>query len=197
MADADRDDEDRLVERARAGDREAFGLLVHAHLPRVWRLAYRIVRHREDAEDVAQETFVTAFRSLPDFRGEARFTTWLHRIAVTRALNHVSRAEERERRAALAIGVTEHDDPEPRTVSDLPHPGPSPFRALQAREMASRLADCFERLPAEWKAVVALRDAESRAYVEMAHLLGIAIGTVRSRLARARFALRRCVEETL
>ncbi len=196
--DASRDDAP-LVERARAGDRAAWDRLVREHLPRVWPVVYRIVRSREDAEDVAQETFLAAFRSLAEFRGDAAFSTWLHKIAVSRALNHLDRAAERLRRASRPLEAPTAGDPtgdpdpavERAAASSAP---PSPFRALEAREMLRRLADCFRKLPPAWRAVVALRDAESRSYEDIAASLGIELGTVRSRLARARLALRDCVE---
>lgn len=179
-------EENGWLERARGGDREAFDRLVVLHLPKVWAVVYRIVRHREDAEDVAQEVFLTAHRALGEFRGDAAFSTWLHRIAVTRALNHLNRVGERLRRASDSI-----DDPDAVPVASA---SPSPLRALESRELLRRLKACLEKLPPAFQAVVALRDAESMAYDEIAEVLGIELGTVRSRLARARLALKTCVE---
>jgi RNA polymerase sigma-70 factor (ECF subfamily) len=179
--------EEALVRRARDGDRGAFDRLVGLHLPRVWAVVSRIVRQREDAEDVVQETFLTAHRSLADYRGDAAFSTWLHRIAVTRALNHLNRASVRLARASDPIdgdGVPELADSGANT----------PLRALESKELLRRLATCLEKLPAAWKAVVALRDAEELSYEEIARVLGVEIGTVRSRLARARGSLKECVE---
>lgn len=186
-----------LVARARRGDRRAFDRLVESHLSRVWAVVWRIVRHREDAEDVVQETFLAAFRTIAEFRGDAAFGTWLHRIAVTRALNHLDRASEKLRRASRPIegqGEDAPGGPSPEVERAAPDPGPSPLRALEAKELLRRLATCLEKLPPAWKAVVALRDAESLAYEEIAARLDIELGTVRSRLARARLALRECVE---
>jgi RNA polymerase sigma-70 factor (ECF subfamily) len=177
-----------LLARARGGDRAAFDRLVERHLPHVWRVAYRVVRHREDAEDVVQETFLAAWRSLGEFRGDAALSTWLHRIAVTRALHHVERAGERMRRASRSID----DGPEPPPPSGgVPD---SPLRRLEAKELLERLSRCLESLPPAWRAVLALRDGESMEYEGIAAALGIALGTVRSRLARARLSLKRCVE---
>ena len=97
------DDEDDLVRKARDGDRRAFDRLVALHLPQVWATVWRVLRHREDTEDVVQEVFVTAHLSLSGFRGDAKLSTWLHRIAVTRALNHRERAEEKRSRASDPI----------------------------------------------------------------------------------------------
>ena len=179
------DDETDLVRKARDGDRRAFDRLVELHLPQVWATVWRVLRHREDTEDVVQEVFITAHRALSGFRGDARFSTWLHRIAVTRALNHVERAEEKLRRASDPI------DPE---AVDGPRAIGTPLGALEAKELMRRLADCLEKLPAAWRVVLALRDAEENTYEHIAETLHVELGTVRSRLARARESLKDCVE---
>jgi RNA polymerase sigma-70 factor, ECF subfamily len=183
----------RLIERATAGDREAFDRLVERHLPRVWAVVWRILRHHEDTEDVVQEVFLAAFQGLQGYRGEAQFSTWLHRIAVTRALNHLDRKEEKMRRAfrELEDGLLEvAAEAEASWVLRGP---PSPLQALEAGDLMRRLAACLSRLPAAWRAVLTLRDVDARSYEEIAALAGLALGTVRSRLARARVALRQCV----
>jgi RNA polymerase sigma-70 factor (ECF subfamily) len=178
-------DEAELVRKARLGDRPAFDRLVELNLPHVWATVWRVLRHREDTEDVVQEVFVTAHRALPRFRGESKVSTWLHRIAVTRALNYVDRSEERLRRASDPI------DPEARNG---PRAIGTPLRALEAKELMRRLADCLEKLPVAWRAVLALRDAEDNSYEHIAETLHVELGTVRSRLARARASLKDCVE---
>jgi RNA polymerase sigma-70 factor (ECF subfamily) len=184
-ADATPDDETELVRQARHGDRQAFDRLVALHLPQVWASVWRVLRHREDTEDVVQEVFVTAHRAISGFRGDAKFSTWLHRIAVTRALNHVDKSEERLRRASDPI------DPE---AVDVPRAIGTPLRALEAKDLMRRLADCLEKLPVAWRAVLALRDAEDNTYEHIAETLHVELGTVRSRLARARASLKDCVE---
>jgi len=180
------DDEDEAIRQARAGDRRAFDRLVTAHLPMVWATVWRVLRHREDTEDVVQEVFVTAHRAIAGFRGDSKFSTWLHRIATTRALNHLDRAEERIRRASDPVD----DGPIEVAASQAP----SPLHALEAKELMRRLAECLQKLPAAWRAVLALRDAEERTYEQIAEVLQIELGTVRSRLARARGSLKDCVE---
>lgn len=188
-----------LIRRARGGDREAFAPLVEAHLPQVWSVVWRILRHQEDTEDVVQEVFLAAFQALPSFRGEARLSTWLHRIAVTRALNHLDRSEEKIRRASQAL----EDKPAgragwamaPAVAADAwQSRDPSPLKSLEAGEIRRRLAECLRKLPGAWRAVLALRDVDRISYEEIAQVSGIALGTVRSRLARARLALRDCME---
>ena len=186
-------DERRLVTRARSGDRDAFDRLVERHLQQVWRVVWRIVRHRQDTEDVVQDVFLTAFSALDEFRGEARLSTWLHRIAVTRALNHVDRAAVKMERAARSLET--NDDGSPAGAPAWPATGgPTPLQQLEASELKDRLARCLELLPAAWRAILALRDGESMPYQRISETLGVALGTVRSRLARARLALRECLE---
>jgi RNA polymerase sigma-70 factor (ECF subfamily) len=179
--------EAELLARARRGDRDAFDDLVRLHLPRVWAVVWRMVRQREDTEDVVQEVFLTAYRGLSEFRGEARLSTWLHRIAVSRAINHLQRAEERASRARVEL-----DD----VLDALPAAagsGGSPLQALQAGELQRRLSDCLDRMPAAFRSILSLRDVDDTPYEGIAAALGIALGTVRSRLARARLALRQCL----
>jgi RNA polymerase sigma-70 factor (ECF subfamily) len=179
------DEETELVRKAREGDRRAFDRIVENHLPQVWATVWRVLRHREDTEDVVQEVFITAHRALSGFRGDSKLSTWLHRIAVSRALNHVERAEEKLRRASDPIEPEAHDGP---------HAIGTPLAALEAKELMRRLADCLERLPGAWRAVLALRDAEDNSYERIAETLHVELGTVRSRLARARASLKNCVE---
>jgi RNA polymerase sigma-70 factor (ECF subfamily) len=185
--------ERELVERAARGDRQAFERLVASHVPQVWKVVYRILRHREDAEDVVQEVFLTAFRSLPSFRGDSKLSTWLHHIAVTRALNHLDRASEKARRASEPLQDDEEDGVA-APIATLADTSATPLQALESKELMRRLAECLAKLPPAWRAVLALRDAESRSYEEIAAILAIALGTVRSRLARARLSLKDCVE---
>jgi len=179
------DDEADLLRKARSGDRRAFDRLVERHMPQVWATVWRVLRHREDTEDVVQEVFVSAHRALPGFRGESKLSTWLHQIAVSRALNHVAKSEEKMRRASQTF------DP---LVADGPVAIGTPLRSLEAKELMKRLADCLAKLPGAWRAVIALRDAEDNSYEQIAATLQVELGTVRSRLARARASLKDCVE---
>lgn len=181
--------EEELIGRAREGDSRAFDRLVQTHLGAVWRVVWRILRHREDTEDVVQEVFITAFQALSGYRGECRLSTWLHRIAVTRSLNHLRSRGEVLRRASRPLEVaSEMTLTAPEGIE-----GQTPLLALEAKELLLKLASCLEQLPAIWRAAVTLRDGEEMSYEEMADVLGVAVGTVRSRLARARVALRECV----
>ena len=198
------DAESALVTRAQQGDEVAFARLMDTHLDRIWTIVWRVMRHREDTEDVVQEAFLAAWRALPGFRREARFSTWLQTIAVSRALNYRARGAERVRRASSPFAAT--GDPSFGTAQPAAggpvhgepadeRPGSSPLRLLESAELRMRLALCLEKVPAEWRAVLALREGQaSLSYEEIAATLGLALGTVRSRLARARLSLRDCVE---
>jgi RNA polymerase sigma-70 factor, ECF subfamily len=176
-----------LVARARRGEAAAFEEIVRLHLPRVWAVVWRMLRQHEDSEDVVQEVFLAAHQGLAGFRGEARLSTWLHRIAVTRALNHRDRAVERASRASRPL---DEDLVAPATGAGG---SGSPLQALQADELQRRLAGCLDKLPRPFRAILTLRDVDELPYEAIAATLGIALGTVRSRLARARLALRQCV----
>lgn len=186
-----RDSEEELVRRARLGDADAFQSLVQQYLPRLWKVAWRILRHREDTEDVMQEVFLSAYRALPEFRGDSSLSTWLHRIAVTRALNHRDKAAERIRR--VSDPWTGFAGESFRGVEGSE--AASPLRTLETRELMRRVSQCLEKMPVSFRAILSLRDVETLSYEETARILGIALGTVRSRLARARLALRQCVQE--
>lgn len=199
------DPEAALVLRAQQGDETAFARLMDQHLDRVWTLVWRVLRHREDTEDVVQEAFLSAWRALPGFRKEARFSTWLQTIAVSRALNHRARGAERVRRASSPFATTGDRALEAARSVRAPVPAPlepaddrpaaSPLRLLESAELRARLALCLEKLPSDWRAVLALREGgDAQSYTEIAATLGLALGTVRSRLARARLSLRDCVE---
>jgi RNA polymerase sigma-70 factor (ECF subfamily) len=164
--------DEALVRRAKAGDREAFGRLMDRFQAPVYRVVRGILSDASDAEDVAQEAFLRAYESLAKFRGESGFFTWLYRIAVNEAL----RARKRRSFTALEV-VPEVEAPRPETPDE---DGPSPA-ALE--RLLAMLSD-------EFRAIVVLRDLEGLSYQEIAETLEIPMGTVESRLFRARRELR-------
>jgi len=161
-----------LVARARRGDQAAFGQVVRAHQRRVYATALRIVRCHAVADDVAQEAFVRAWRSLESFDLSRPFGPWICRIAANLALNHVRSPRSREE------GLPEREDPAPGVDSPL-------GRLLDA-EATRALDAAISELPAEQRAVFVLRAVEELSYAEIAEALGIPAGTVMSRLSRAR-----------
>jgi len=175
-----------LVDRARAGEGAAFEARVKRHQAAAFALAYQMVRHREDAQDVAQEAFVRVFRGLRDFQGQAAFKTWLHRIVVNLALDALRR---RSRQPAAAYDDAREPGDEAREEIGA-HPGDDPGRALQAREAGEAIRMALEELPAPQRAALLLREVEGLSYQQIAEVLECAVGTVMSRLHYARRRLR-------
>ena len=184
-------DDRALVDRAARGDRDAFGVLVRQHQDRVFNIAYQVVRNREDALDVGQEAFVKAFASLPSFKGESSFTTWIHRITVNLAIDCL----RRRRRA----GPTGYDDRLARpqvAEADLAVPE-DPGSALEARQVRSLLARGIQALPPAHRAVLVLREIEGLSYEQIAQAVGCSLGTVMSRLFYARRKLQKVLQPNL
>ncbi|HVZ64826.1 MAG TPA: sigma-70 family RNA polymerase sigma factor [Lacunisphaera sp.] len=174
-------DDPEILRRARAGDETAFGTLMRTHYEPIFRLVYAMVRNEHDARDICQEVWVTVWKQLPGFRGDARFSTWLHPIAVRRAIDHL-RKRRRWFDRFLPFGVdddTVESVPEPTTNED------SRGRAEQA-ERTERLNQALALLPAKQRAVLALREIQGLSYDEIARVTGIPPGTVMSRLYHAR-----------
>jgi len=173
------------------GDREAFGVLVQRHQDRVFNLAYQVVRNREDALDVAQEAFVKAYASLPGFKGDASFTTWMHRIVVNLALDCL----RRQRRGDPTV----YDDRlavSDEAVQSLAAPD-DPETALEARRVRSLLGRGIEALPPAHRAVLILRGIEGSSYEEIARAVGCSLGIVMSRLFYARRKLQKVLRPNL
>ncbi|HEX6940265.1 MAG TPA: sigma-70 family RNA polymerase sigma factor [Longimicrobiales bacterium] len=170
--------EARQIERVRCGDAEAYGELVRRHMRRAFSIAYRILEHREDAEDVVQEAFLTAFERFDTFERGRRFGPWLYRIVVNRALNF---------RRARSVRRTE---PIP---ADAPADSALPDGAAERAELARRLRAAAAALPERQRTIVQLSELEGFTSAEIAEILGVSDGTVRWHLHRARQALRRAL----
>jgi RNA polymerase sigma-70 factor, ECF subfamily len=172
------DDDAALLERFRAGDRSAFNAIVDRYERRVFAIAMRICRHHEDARDVTQDVFVTALRRLAGFRGDAQISTWLHRVAVNASLDLVRKRGRRE-----GPGLDEAAD----QPASEPGPEATAIAAVRAREVHRALG----RIAPDQRAVIALHDLQGLDYAEVAAALEVPVGTVKSRLHRARLALAR------
>lgn len=192
---AARDDPDRTaVERAIAGDEGAFEELVRRHQRAVYNLAYRHLGSRDDALDAAQDAFLRCYRALPRFRGDATFRTWLVGIAINVCRSRLSGAEQRRRR--LTQDLTQPDAATGERVPlQLADAAPDPEAAAQAGEIRGALARALRALSPEHREVLLLRELSGLEYDEVAAALGCALGTVKSRIARARAALRAALEE--
>ena len=179
----ERHDEADLIDRAREGDQEAFATLVRSHQNGVFTLAMRILGNRETAADVAQDALVRAWRALPRFRGEAAFSTWLHRITV----NTASTARRRQRRHA-AVPL---DD----VSAALEDDGIGPERAGENAELRDALRAALAGLPDSQRAVVVLKDVYGWSHQEVSDVLGITVTAAKVRLHRARRRLQAELEQ--
>jgi RNA polymerase sigma-70 factor, ECF subfamily len=171
-------DSAEFLSRLRAGDRRAFEELVLTHQHRVYGLALRMLGNVAEAQDVAQEAFLRAHRALGDFRGDARLSTWLYAIVSRLCLNRLGGSERR---------LVRHGE---ETLARLVDARPGPEQALERGELEDALHRAIGELPEERRIVVVLRDVEGLAYEEIAEILELPVGTVRSRLHRARLDLK-------
>jgi len=180
-----------LVKKARRGDEAAFGALVETYERFVYHTALRVLRmcggRAEDGEDVAQDAFMKAWRSLDSFRGDCAFSTWLYRITVNCARDHC-RMESRHPTTSLhAVG-----DDEEEFAIDVPvtEGDEVPESAVDRKETVKMVRAAIQSLPEDMRTVILLRDIEELSYADIAGLLGLEVGTVKSRLNRARMALK-------
>lgn len=171
-----------LVERCRGGDESAFAELVSRYEHKVYSLAFRMTGNHDDAQDLAQDVFVKVYHSLNRFRGEASFSTWLYRVASNVCLDSLRR---RGRRPAVSLDAASVGDP-----SAVGDPRPGPQAAAEANEVQAALQAAIASLSPKHRAMVVLRDVQGMSYEEVAYITGCALGTVKSRLSRARESLR-------
>lgn len=190
------DDDAGSVARSRRGDTEAFAALVRKHQKRMFNTAYRMTGDYDDACDVVQESFLSAWRASGKFRGDARFSTWLTGIVLNRARNHLAQRAARVRRDGISL-----DDPAHsaygKFVDGLCAQGASPAERLERREVEARVQACIGRLDGEQREVIVLRDIQGFSYEEIGAMLKMPDGTVKSRLFRARIALKECLRPLL
>ena len=178
-------DDAALVERVRAGDVAAFEPLVEKYRQRVYRLAYNVLRNSEDAYDVAQEAFIKAYRALPNFRGDSAFYTWLYRIGINTAKNYLIALGRR------APTSTEFDSEEAEGFEDAAglRDINTPESELASKQIAQTVNDAIAALPEELRTAITLRELDGLSYEEIAQIMNCPIGTVRSRIFRAREAV--------
>ncbi len=178
-----------LVERTVAGDQRAFELLVIKYQRRIERLIGRMVRDTNLVEDIAQETFIRAYRALAQFRGEAQFYTWLYRIAVNTAKKALVDLKRDPLVSESALRGNSEDEDETSAVENELTTAETPETVLAAKEIAAAVNSAMEALPEELRQAVTLREIEGLSYEEIAEVMNCPIGTVRSRIFRARDAI--------
>jgi RNA polymerase sigma-70 factor (ECF subfamily) len=178
-----------LVERTVAGDQKAFELLVIKYQRRIERLIGRMVRDVDLVEDIAQETFIRAYRALAQFRGDAQFYTWLYRIAVNTAKKALMDLKRDPLVSESALRGGGDDEDETSAVENELTSSETPETVLAAKEIAATVNSAMEALPEELRQAVTLREIEGLSYEEISEVMNCPIGTVRSRIFRAREAI--------
>ena len=177
------DDDHRLITECREGNTAAFGTLVSRYQDRLYNTVLRLVNNAEDARDVVQESFLHAYQSLHTFKGDSLFFTWLYRIAINTAISM-----KRKQRPMLRIQATGEDKNaiDPLDSSEMNRPD----HALEIAEEERRINDALGKLSVEHRTVLVMKDMDGIKYEVMAEMLGVPVGTIRSRLHRARLELR-------
>jgi len=182
-------DENRLIDQCLKGQTAAFGELVRRYQDRLYNTVYRLVDSAEDAQDVVQESFLHAYQSLDRFKRDSQFFTWLYRIAVNLAISL-----QRKQRSTVRLQLNRDGQgsvPEPTDSSDFSQPD----QALERADEERRIQAALNRLSPEHRAVLILKDLEEQKYETMAEILQVPVGTIRSRLHRARLELREVLEK--
>ncbi|MBM6976563.1 RNA polymerase sigma factor [Intestinimonas butyriciproducens] len=183
--------EQELVARARRGDESAFEALVTENEKRIYNLCRRLTGNQEDAAELTQEAFLNAWRGLGRFQGESSFSTWLYRLATNACIDFL---RKEKRRQSLSMTVSLDDEEEARQV-ELPDERYAPEGALERAEARRAVAEGLERLTLEHRQVLVMREIHGLSYAEIGQVLGLEEGTVKSRIARARGALRKVLTE--
>lgn len=183
------DVDQQLVERVQKGDKRAFDLLVIKYQHKVMAVISRLIRDHAEAQDVAQEAFIKAYRALPNFRGDSAFYTWIYRIAINTAKNHIVARNRRPPSNDLDV-----EEAEFYPGNDAIHEMNTPERNLLRDELQITIDQAFQDLPTDLRTAVTLREIEGLSYEEIAEVMECPVGTVRSRIFRAREAIDRRIK---
>ena len=189
----DREADQVLVERVQHGDKQAFGLLVAKYQRKLIRLLSRLIRDPAEVEDVAQEAFIKAYRALPGFRGDSAFYTWLYRIGINTAKNYLA---GQGRRAPTTTDYA-NEEAEGFEDGDQLRDNNTPERILLSKEIGNTVEAAMGELPEDLRSAILLREIEGLSYEEIAQIMDCPIGTVRSRIFRAREAIAARLEPLL
>jgi len=174
----------KLVERVQRGDKSAFNLLVTKYQHKVANLVSRYVKNQSDVPDIVQEAFIKAYRALPNFRGDSAFYTWLYRIAVNCAKNHMVASNRKPPGSDIEV-----EDAEVYDSGEALRENASPEKLLLTNEIKKVVFDTIEQLPEDLRTAINLRELEGLSYEEIASIMECPVGTVRSRIFRARDAV--------
>ncbi len=182
---ADREVDQQLVERVQRGDKYAFDLLVSKYQRKLGRLISRFVRDPGEAEDVTQEAFIKAYRALPGFRGDSAFYTWLYRIGINTAKNHLLS----NKRRAPTTTLFDAEESESFEDASLLREVNTPENELMSKQVVDVVQKSLQQLPEDLRSALTLREIEGLSYEEIASVMNCPVGTVRSRIFRAREAV--------
>jgi len=182
-----------LIDKINAGDFQAFEALVNRYESKVYRLAMRMLRHQQDAEDALQESFLQVYRGLKSFEGRSNFSTWLFRLATNVCLMKIRhRGTEPTGMVPLEDFLPQHEEGNQPSLQEWPE---KPEEILLTKESREKMMEALDQLPADYRAVFVLRDIEGFSNAEAGEALGISVAAVKSRLHRARIALRGMLAE--
>ena len=179
-----------LIERIRQGDTDAYEDMVTRYWDRIFARVYSLLKNKQDAEEVTQDAFIRAHRGLDKFRGDAAFSTWLYQIATNLAHNRYWYWFRRKRDQSLSLDVPISDSSDVTLENVLPASSESPAQAAVTREFVDRVSVCMNVLHEKHREILIMRNVNNLSYDSIAEELGINIGTVKSRIARARESLR-------
>ena len=183
--------ENELVEEAKMGNFEAFGDLISLYEKKIYNYCLRMTDRREDAEDLTQEVFVRVYKALKGFKGNSQFSTWIFRIAHNICIDHYRKSK------LTTFSLNQPRNEEDQREMDLPSEDPTPEEEALRKEQQEFLLKCIEELRPEYKTVIILRDIQHHSYEEIAEILDVPLGTVKSHISRARSALRETVRPLL
>ncbi len=181
-------DEKKLIAEVLGGDHEAFAQLVEAYEDKVYNLCLRMCSDREDAKDLAQEAFLKAWRGLRFYKQEAAFSTWLYRLTSNVCIDYL---RQKKRRSVVSFVTADEEG----IQLDIPDPTPTPEQQVMDEQTKARVANAMSQLEEEFRLVLTLRVVEELSYDEIAEIMDLKVGTVKSRLARAREKLRKILLE--
>ena len=190
-------DEDReFVALCQGGDVDAFEVLVQRHQKRMLNISYRIIGNYDEACEMVQETFISAYKHIKGFKGQAKFSTWLYAICINLSKNRLRQVRARLHREPHSVG-NPIQGTHGQIAADPPSSNPSPLDRLEERDIQQKVQGCINTLDAEFKEVLILRDIQGFSYDEISDMLKIPEGTVKSRLFRAREGMRDCLKQTM
>lgn len=179
-----------LVDRFKSGDASAFDEMVSRYWDRIFSMVNQLLRNSQDAEEVTQDAFIRAHRGLANFRGDSAFSTWLYQIATNLARNRYWYWWRRKRDKSVSLDAPVSADNATTLAEIIPAEVATPDDITVTREFVTRIASGMERLGAKHREILILRNIKNQSYEEIAGILGISVGTVKSRIARARESLR-------